>query len=82
MLELRKYRPRYPKGVNEMAFVVIVPKTDGSIEDAVHLEYKEAKSMSITEIPDGPTLVTVIDRHGDEVVFEDPASYSYSEEDN
>lgn len=62
-----------------MAFVIIVPKTDVPIEDAVHLEYKHAQSMDIEELPE-VTLVKVVDRHGDEIVFEDPLSYSFSEE--
>ena len=62
-----------------MAYVEIVPKTDGPMDSAVHLQYKGAQSMTIEELPD-VTLVTVVDRHGDEIVFEDPASYSYSED--
>lgn len=64
-----------------MANVIIVPKTDGPIEDAVELEYKHAQSMTIEELPE-VTLVKVVDRHGDEVVFEDPASYSYAEDED
>lgn len=62
------------------ALVVIVPKTDGDIEDAVHLEYKHVQSFDIEEPCEGLTLVRIVDRHGDEIVFENPASYSYSEE--
>lgn len=64
-----------------MAHIIIVPKTEVPIEDAVHLEYKEAHSLTIEELPE-VTLVRFIDRHGDEQVFEDPKSYSFDEEED
>ena len=64
-----------------MATIIIVPATEGAIEDQVHLEYNGDVSLSIEEVPEqGLVLVTVVDEDGEEQVFENPASYSFSED--
>lgn len=60
-----------------MATIDIVPAGEAA-EEQVHLLYEGDVSMSIKELPD-VTLVTVVDTDGTEIVFADPASYSFSE---
>lgn len=67
------------KGVDKVAHIVIVPATEGSIEEQVHLHYDGDVSLNIDESGEA-VLVTVVDEDGTDIVFEDPASYSFEED--
>lgn len=61
-----------------MATVIIVP--EGAAEARVELIYEGDVSLTLSEPEAGIELATVIDNDGTEIVFVNPASYSFSED--
>jgi hypothetical protein len=69
---------RMNKEEDTMATVIIVP--EGAAAARVELTYEGDVSLTITEPEPGIELATVVDNDGTEIVFVNPASYSFSED--